>query len=382
MSTTATLTDGKERNAGRVDAHGLFFEYLIKLTLIASLLELILYRLTSRLGMHFSKVAQEHEWVRLLFKGLSSVGFMLLNVVALLIFIALGMLVLRGLRSTQSQWYERIVWPGLALLLVLTVAFIVLVIVQVDLGMMSAVAYNAVAFLVMLGLVIHYVTTHEGWLPRACVLTFFTGLSCWLYYQSLSTIFGSFGSGGVPPLAHEANRTGEALMVLSSILTFAAFGADAFFSKNLRQRRRVLWFAAVGGTVFTSLLFVDYFLGLYDPEVAFRVRKGGEGISWIFQMGMGYTFYLPFALYLAGLFCWSYTVIKLVNMGRLTGYGLGLMFSAGYALQLSHLTLMVVLGLVLMTIDRLRLPVFATEAPTSPSLVGSGGTLVSEQSSA
>ena len=60
--------------------------------------------------------------------------------------------------------------------------------------------------------------------------------------------------------------------------------------------------------------------------------EGGRGISWIFQMGMGYTFYLPFAFYVAGLLCWSYTVIRLVTMGRVAGYGLALMFIAGYAL--------------------------------------------------
>lgn len=378
--TTAELSD---KIAGRIDAHGMLFEYLIKLTLVASLMELILYRLMSRLGMHFSKVAQEHESVRLLFLGLSSVGFMLLNVVALLVFIALGMLVLRGLRARDTAWYERMVWPALALLLVLTIAFVVLVIVQVDLGMLSAVAYNGIAFLVMLGLVIHYVVTHPQWLPRLFVLTFFLGLSCWLYYQSVSTIFGAIGGGGVPPLAHEANRVGEALMVIASLLTFVAFGADTFLSKNRQQRRRVLWFAALGGLVFTAMLSIDYLLGLYDPEVAYRVRKGGEGISWIFQMGMGYTFYLPFALYMAGLFCWSYTVVKLTNMGRLAGYGMGLMFAAGYALQLSHLTLMAVLGLLLMSIDRLRLPLQVTETATEGvSLVGTRAPLISEQSSA
>jgi hypothetical protein len=53
-----------------------------------------------------------------------------------------------------------------------------------------------------------------------------------------------------------------------------------------------------------------------------------------------------------GFTCWAYTVIKLVLIGRLAGYGLGLMFMAGYALQLSHLTLMVVLGLMLLNIDK------------------------------
>jgi hypothetical protein len=66
---------------------------------------------------------------------------------------------------------------------------------------------------------------------------------------------------------------------------------------------------------------------------------------------MGYTFYLPFALYVAGLLFWSYTVIKQIGMGRRAGYGLVLMFIAGYALQLSHLTLFVIVGLLLLVND-------------------------------
>ena len=107
-----------------------------------------------------------------------------------------------------------------------------------------------------------------------------------------------------------------------------------------------------GAVVFLSLLFLDYFLSLYKPETAEGVRKAGEGIGWIFQMGMGYTFYLPFAFYVTGLIFWSYTVVKLVIIGRLAGFGLGLMFIAGYALQLSHLTLMVVLGMMLLNLDK------------------------------
>jgi predicted lipid-binding transport protein (Tim44 family) len=69
---------------------------------------------------------------------------------------------------------------------------------------------------------------------------------------------------------------------------------------------------------------------------------------------MGYTFYLPFAVYVGGLLCWSYTVMKLLMIGRLAGYGIGLMFIAGYALLFSNLTLMVVLGVILLTLDRVK----------------------------
>ena len=181
---------------------------------------------------------------------------------------------------------------------------------------------------------------------------FLLGVFGWLYYQTVSTFYGFFQWLTAPPFVHEMNRFGEAMMVLASILVFWAYGGISFRTTNKRQRRRVVMVAATAASLFFGLLFLDFFLGLYDKALAESVRKAGEGIGWIFQMGMGYTFYLPFALYVAGLFCWSYTVIKQITMGRLAGYGLGLIFMAGYALQLSHLTLMVVLGLLLLNMDR------------------------------
>jgi multisubunit Na+/H+ antiporter MnhG subunit len=179
-------------------------------------------------------------------------------------------------------------------------------------------------------------------------------------------------------LVYEANRLGEALMVLASILVFWAYGRGVSFrTRNRQQRRRALWFGAVSGVVFLALLFMDYFLGLYNPVLAHSIRKAGEGISWIFQMGMGYTFYLPFACYVAGLLCWSYTVIRLVTMGRLAGYGLALMFIAGYALLFSSLSLMVILGVMLLTLDRPKGAVMEQAAVTKPPLVDSQNSLVS-----
>jgi hypothetical protein len=127
-------------------------------------------------------------------------------------------------------------------------------------------------------------------------------------------------------------------------------------------------FGLAAGTIFVGLLFLDYFLSLYDRALAESVRKAGEGIGWIFQMGMGYTFYLPFAFYVTGLLCWGYTVLKLISMGRPAGYGLGLMFIAGYALQLSHLTLMVVFGLMLLQLDKKKAPVTWIERAAEPVL--------------
>ncbi|MGH7230078.1 MAG: hypothetical protein ACREJU_01800, partial [Nitrospiraceae bacterium] len=85
-----------------------------------------------------------------------------------------------------------------------------------------------------------------------------------------------------------------------------------------------------------------------------------------------------FALYVAGLFCWTYAVLKQLTMGRMAGYGLGLMFMAGYALQLSHLTLMVVLGLMLVNLDKRRAGVPVNETVGERPLAGSAGPMVGE----
>lgn len=372
----AVAAGALDKAGGRVDEHGLLFEYTVKLLLVAGLLELILYRLVSRLGMHLSKVAEKYEAVGIAFQVLSSLGFVLLNTVALLLFLALLLLLFKKTVTAGAEPLGWLVIPSVSLLLMLTVVFLVF-----EPRMLGSILYNVVSFGVILLLVMQYLGARRSLAQRVFMVCFFLGVSGWLYYQIFSTTYGYLGLFRPPPLVHEANRAGEALMVLASIAAFWAYGWAGFWTRNRRQRRRVLTFTAVGATVFLMLLFMDYFLGLYDAALAESVRKGGEGISWIFQMGMGYTFYLPFALYVLGLLCWSYTVLKLTTSGRVAGYGLGLMFIAGYALQLSHLTLMVVLGLMLLNLDRRRSEVAVGEPVSVKPLVGPAVPMLGEKTS-
>jgi hypothetical protein len=73
---------------------------------------------------------------------------------------------------------------------------------------------------------------------------------------------------------------------------------------------------------------------------------------------------------MAGLLAWSYTVIRLYRQGRYEGIGIGLMFMAGYALQLSHLTLMVLLGVLLLTLERRRTAPGTGARAEEPMLAG------------
>lgn len=364
-----------ERLTGKVGDFGPLFEYTIKLVLLTSFLELVLYRLVSRLGMHLSKMAVAHPWITPTFTALTEVGTWLLNIVAILLFLGLTLtMVIRGLGHETSR-LTKLAMAGTALLLLLTVGFLV-----VQPGMLGAAIYNGVALLTLTLFVLEYVTTHHERAQRILGVTYYLGISGWLYYQIISTIYSLAGTVAAPPLVYESHRIGEALMVLASVLVFVAYGRGlSLRTKNRRQRNRAIWFWATTGTIFTTLLFTDYLLDLYDPALASAVRQASQGIGWIFQFGMGYTFYLPFAIYMGGLLCWSYTVIKLLRMGRLAGYGIGLMFIAGYALLFSNLTLMVILGVMLLTLDRGKPAAAEPVSATSSPLMGSSDGLIPGQ---
>ena len=332
----------------KADNPGMLFEYALKFLLLSAFLELILYRLASRLGMHMSKLAEKSEAVRLTFTTLSSLGFILLNVTSLLLFLVLFILLIQKLRqSTWSGSFDRLLVSAGSLLMALTVVYLIF-----PPAMLGSVVYNLVSLAILLILTAEFLVTHHLWRQRLTVGCFLLGITGWFYYQTVSTTYGLLGIVDAPPLVHEISRVGEALMVASSILVLWSYGSTSFFTTNKTQRKWAMTLLVSGGGTFVVLLYIDFFLSLYSPELAEEARKAGQGIGWVFQMGMGYTFYLPFALYMAGFTCWAYTVVKLVLIGRLAGYGLGLMFMAGYALQLSHLSFMVVVGLILMTLDK------------------------------
>ena len=255
-------------------------------------------------------------------------------------------------------------------MLLLTIAFLV-----VQPGMLGRL-YNGLTLLVLAVFVSEYVMTHREPTQRVLAVTYYLGVSGGSTIRSCRRYTACRNDSGAP-LVYESHRVGEALMVLASFFVFVAYGKSKSLSlrtRNRRQRNRAMWFWSTTGVIFAALIVADYLLELYSPAFASAFRQASQGIGWIFQFGMGYTFYLPFALYVGGLLCWSYTVMKLLMIGRLAGYGIGLMFIAGYALLFSNLTLMVVLGVVLLTLDRVK-PTVAEylPAPGSPVLPATDG---------
>jgi len=371
---TASLN---ERFTGKVSDFGPLFEYTVKLVLLASFLELVLYRLVSRLGMHLSKMAADHPWITPTFTALTEVGTWLLNIVAVLLFLAITLTMINRWGGVETSRLLRLGMAGTALLLVLTIVFLV-----VQPGMLSAVLYNGLTLVVLTLVVSDYVISHRDPAQRVLAVTYYLGVSGWLYYQIVSTLYSLAGTIAAPPLVYESHRMGEALMVVASFLVFVAYGQSKSLSlrtKNRQQRNRAIWFWLTTGVIFSGLLVADYLLDLYNPTVASAFRQASQGIGWIFQFGMGYTFYLPFAVYVGGLLCWSYTVIKLLMTGRLAGYGIGLMFIAGYALLFSNLTLMVILGVLLLALDRVKPTLAETASARSGSVMSASEGLITGQ---
>lgn len=330
----------------RPETGALLFEYTLKALLIAGLSELLLYRLISRLGMHLSKVAQEYVVVDYFLRGASKIGFALLNFSAVLLFLALFTFLFSKTHGAKPKPLDRLVLPLVSLLVALTLTFLIFTPV-----MLGSIVYSVLTLLVVWAIVAQYWLENPSLKRRAMIACYAIGVSGWLYYQITTTTYGWLGLTSFPPFVHEINRLGEAFMVLATALVFAVYSGFSFRTTNRRQRRRTIFYAATWVLLFVGLLVMDGVLELFDPAAALSLRKGSQGIGWIFQMGMGYTFYLPFALYMAGLLFWAYAVIKQVSMGRRAGYGLAFMFIAGYALQLSHQTLFVVLGLLLIAND-------------------------------
>ena len=100
-----------DRITGKINDQSLLFQYTVKLVLIVSFSELILYRLVSRLGMHLSKLAQTHEWIIPTFTALTEIGQWLLNVVAILLFLALGVGVVNRMAGRGFVGSNMIVIP-------------------------------------------------------------------------------------------------------------------------------------------------------------------------------------------------------------------------------------------------------------------------------
>src|SRR6266702_5921879 len=116
----AEVTRAEATRAGPATG-ALLLEYTVKALVIAGLSELVLYRLISRLGMHLSKVAREYPVVEYFLRGASSLGFALLNLSAILVFLALFTFLYSKMKDRDAHPLDRLVVSLVSILLALTI---------------------------------------------------------------------------------------------------------------------------------------------------------------------------------------------------------------------------------------------------------------------
>ena len=267
----------------------LLLEYTLKALLIAGLSELVLYRLISRLGMHLSKVAQEYAVVDYFLRGSAKLGFALLNFSALLLFVALFTFLFSKTQGTsKARPLDQVVLPLVSLLLALTLTFLIFTPV-----MLGSIAYSVVTVLVVWAIVVQYWIQNPSLKARAMIGCYGLGVSSWLYYQITTSTYGWLGLTYSPPLVLDIHRYGEAFMVLSTALVFAVYSGFSLRTKNRRQRRRTIFYAATWGLLFVGLLAMDGVLEVFDPAAALSLRSrpkhrvdlpNGHGVLLLFAL--------------------------------------------------------------------------------------------------
>ena len=125
---------------------------------------------------------------------------------AILLFLALGVGGINRMAGRGFVGSNMIVIPCVALLLLLTVGFLL-----IPPAFLGSAIYNFVALVVLICLMVEYLSTHTEWSHRAMGITYLLGVGGWLYYQIMSTIYSFIGTVAAPPFVYEAHRGGEGL---------------------------------------------------------------------------------------------------------------------------------------------------------------------------
>ena len=102
---------------------------------------------------------------------LTQIGQWLLNVVAILLFLALSVAGINRMAGRGFTGSNMIVIPGVALLLLLTVGFLLL-----PPAFLGSAIYNFVALVVLICLMVEYLSTHTEWSHRAMGITYLLGV--------------------------------------------------------------------------------------------------------------------------------------------------------------------------------------------------------------
>ncbi len=343
-SREAKVTPAKAAVGGR----NLFKWVLVGLA-ISAVLELVLWRTFSRIGVFIPKTSTVFQTVYTI--G-SNLGRIMLNVAVILgvAFLVMAVGRLRGMgrfgqrESSKGQAFNRSRPLTLAILatgIALTIAFVQLFpksevpLLSLFLRLALIVAFVALA--------VDYWQGHRHPLARL-----FIGLMTGAYVIQL---VAKIGLDYLVPLTNSAELrdayipmvvAGEALVLVNGIVLYLLYGGGQAHPVRSLVRN---WPAFVGAFVLTAAFVGLTFLTVAESDI----------VPILGLYALGYTMQLPLALYVIALFFLLYTVFY--NLGHLrqgrfersAAFGLLLIFCGGYLFNISNQYLFALAGVLLLT---------------------------------
>lgn len=328
------IATGEESTTNRLS-------WLVPALVIAALLELVLWRVFSRVGLFIPKQGIGQD----IYKVIAQIGIISLNFAVILGVATLVMSFnrLRLLGSFANEAKRN--WPLsvalVAIVLTAGLTFCQLALVQnilltLFLRLSLLTAFGAIT--------VDYWQRNPTWPKRLFIGLFFAAtasqITARLVHDELVSLFNFHGLDGVfLPLL----LAGEGLVLVNGFVAFLAYAANE--KSPLRSMPRSP--KALAGAAFGAIAFLV--TSLLTTNVAQTAIVPILGLY-----ALGYTLQLPFPLYVVGLFFFLYTIF--FNLGRLklgveykaAACGLLLVFSGGYVFNISNQYLFALVGALLL----------------------------------
>ena len=290
---------------------------LVKLLLVAVLIEFVTIRTLSRIGSIPSV-----PWIQTGYQTMLTVGSVALNLAA-------GLAILLGFLFVYRISRDRM-GSGLLKFSLLAMTLAVAATLLEEPSPIFSVAFSIFVILVVVSLIAHFSTTEDSILIRLTQLLTIVGIVSIFYFKLIPQLEYLLG---VPlsftrPL--EVYLLGEVATIGATVVICAGYLRH---SKRSPISKKSLAYASLITGVFAVFYVTSSWL-----------------LSIIAMWTLGFTMFLPFPIYVIVLFVFIYTVtLSWSRSQSWMAMGLLLLFFAGRLAQLGYLSMLMVIGLALIS---------------------------------
>lgn len=324
-----TLTNSDRRPVAADSTQPHLFRWVLVALAVSAVLELLLWRTFSRIGVFIPKQSTFLS----VYNVLSGIGRFVLtfSVIMTVIMLVLAVLRLREAgrfgqvregKVSARNWPLIVAFVSIALVLVTTFSQLFpteeVPVLSLLLRVFLIVSFAALAW--------DYWRSNPAWLPRLFIALLLTGYIVQLLAKILQDYLhlGNSQSWFIPLL-----MVGEAAVLVNGIALYFLYGGGGSYPVRSMVRN---WPAFVGALVLTGVFVGLTFLTVAESDI----------VPILGLYALGYTMQLPLPMYVIALFFLLYTVF--FNLGHLrdgkfrraAAFGLLLIFTGGYLFNISN----------------------------------------------